>query len=90
LPDSASEASCIYSDQIEPSANARGLRGASSNQGLRLACPYAKLDSVAVMKSLRDSRNTGRPRCWSRSYPSIPRLKYADIRPGYSFASRLR
>jgi hypothetical protein len=90
LPDSASEASCISSDQLEASADARGLRGASSDQGLCLACPYAKLDSIAVMKSLRDSRNTGRPRCWSRSYPSIPRLKYADTSPGYSFASRLR
>ena len=82
LPDSASEASCISSDQIEASADVRGVRGASSDQGLCLACPYAKLDSIVVMKSLRDTGNTSRPRCWSRSYPSIPRLKCADTRPG--------
>jgi hypothetical protein len=87
--DSVTEASSVSSDQIEASADARSVQGASSDQDLCLACPYAKLNSIATIESLRDSPGTGRPRCWSRSYPSIPRLKYAEVLPEYSFATHL-
>lgn len=88
--DSVTEASSVSSHQTEASADARSVQGASSDQDLCLACPYAKLNSIATIESLGDSPGTGRPRCWSRSYPSIPRLKYAEVLPEYSFATHLR
>jgi hypothetical protein len=57
----------------------RSLGGASNDENCRLACPYAKLNSVPAIQSMGGSGDPDRPRCWSKSYPNIPRLKYAGL-----------
>jgi hypothetical protein len=86
--DIASEVSSASSDQNEGSFSGRSLTRASSNQDLSLACPYAKLNSIVTMQSFGDNGNVGRPQCWNKSYPNIPRLKYAEIPPGASLGLR--
>jgi hypothetical protein len=72
----ASGVSSASSEQNEASFSGQSLTRASSNQSLSLACPYAELSSVVIMQSF----DVGRLHCWSKSYPSIPRLKYAKSR----------
>jgi hypothetical protein len=85
--DTPTEVSSGCSDQNAGSANWESLARTSSNQDFRLACPYAKLNSMLGTQSIRAS-DMGRPRCWSKSYPNISRLKYAEIPPRTSFRSR--
>jgi hypothetical protein len=75
--DIAHEVSPGSSDQDE--GKGQSLGGASSNEDCRLACPYAKLNSVSAIQSMGGSGDPDRPRCWSKSYPNIPRLKYAGL-----------
>jgi hypothetical protein len=75
--DIAHEVSSGSSEQEE--GKRRSLGRASSDENCRLACPYAKLNSVSAIQSMGGSGDLDRPRCWSKSYPNIPRLKYAGL-----------
>jgi hypothetical protein len=70
----------VSSGSSEQNEGKRGsLSGASSDENYRLACPYAKLNSVSAIQSMGGSGDLDRPRCWSKSYPNISRLKYAGL-----------
>ena len=61
----------------------------SSSESCSLACPYAKLNSLLAIQTARENGKIDRPRCWSKSYANISRLKYAKVLPETSFRSRV-
>ena len=50
----------------------------SSNEDCCLACPYAKLKCLLAEQMAGQNGGTYGKRCWSKSYPNISRLKYAN------------
>lgn len=86
-PSLAKEAASGSSDQNREIGKGQSQGRTSSNEDYCLACPYAKLNSIAATQSIRDSGGIGRSRCRSVSYPNISRLKYAEIPPKRSYVS---
>jgi hypothetical protein len=78
-PDFAHEVSSGSSEQDD--GEERSLGRTSNNKDFRLACPYSKLKSLEAIQSMREAADVDRPRCWSKSYRDISRLKYAEVLP---------
>ena len=78
-PDFAHEVSSGSSEQDD--GKGRSLGRTSNNEDFRLACPYSKLKSLEAIQSMREAAEVDRPRCWSKSYRNISRLKYAEMLP---------
>jgi hypothetical protein len=77
-PGFAHEVSSGSSEQDD--GKGRSLGQTPNNEDFRLACPYSKLKSLEAIQSMREAADVDRPRCWSKSYRNISRLKYAEIR----------
>ena len=78
-PDFVHEVSSGSSEQDD--GEGRSLGRASNSEDFRLACPYSKLKSLEAIQSIREAADVDRPRCWSKSYQNISRLKYAEMLP---------
>src|SRR4051794_7732276 len=76
-PDFAHEVSSSYSEQDDSKGRSRGR--VSNNEDFHLACPYSKLKPLEAIQSMREAADVDRPRCWSKSYQDISRLKYAEM-----------